>query len=193
MVRMDSLQATFHGVEGITLAGVIGDLEALQDLLFVGAVAQMGSLEERPDGRGIELIVKTGAIDTVVQRVSYNSPLEIWLEYGQLLGAGGGGLVTMGSGAILLFRKYQQARKEKAEADSYVLAHDLIQESLRHQRDVVRRRKLEIGGAAHALVGLDALEITAGSGKKKGKKRKKGKKGKKAAKGKWTNPQSYDY
>ena len=143
------VRAVFEsGDAGMSIVKVTNNLYDLTSLMWVSYYlsASKGSFDDVTDA----------VHDSRVERITYNSPFEIWLTISAITGS----VTTLGLGLTKLFSSVQDSRLKKSDTDVTVLANQLLMEQLRAQRRAYDDVPPEfVEGATSALSNLATIEI----------------------------------
>jgi hypothetical protein len=112
--------------------------QVLQFLIVAGDTSPLA-----PDMtmEAVDFVEREAASHFRVARLSYNPILEIVAAVG-----------FAGAGVFRLYRKYQDARRDKARTNAYVAAQKVDEEAARLERDVILQHRSELAAARSKAV-----------------------------------------
>ena len=161
--RVLRMRARFGGVDELTIVDAQERLFDLSCLMWFG-YAVTAADERRTStanlskeaSRRADSVARSALTQTRVQRISYNSPLEVFL----LISGAAGSAAVVGRTIMGLHEATQRARRTAAETQTFVLAHELIREGLRSRMDLDLDALLEFTeGAGRALADTSSLNV----------------------------------
>jgi hypothetical protein len=162
--RTMRLRVTFESEQPLSIVDAQDYVYGLGGFLFYGfLIAQL--VQPLPPGLSISpslrevressSAAKQAVRDTRLERLSYNSPLEVTLAIPTAVGAtvAAGGATFIGRSILRLFTDFQAARVAKADADVQVAIRREILAQL-HRRNVTREHivELDLGSLIDAAV-----------------------------------------
>ena len=145
--------------------GSFGDLNGL--VYYAGLVAATEAMDaDAPRGsirvKEADGVARTVMSESLVERISYNSPLEIVIVVSGIYGMG----MTIAHGLIHLWQRVQQARVDQGTVNlqleaQRILLEDLIARRLDPELLVQRdhHANLMLGGAANAAAKIASIEV----------------------------------
>lgn len=152
----------------LTMRNTLTGLDRLMWAVAIGTeIEQTGSMPGRLAEETLRAADSQGRVlagGARVQRLNYNSPLEIVLA----IGAVGGGALMFGNRLIDTFNRFQYARVTKAESDAKVAAYKAVRHAITGVEDDAQLALLvplfgqqmeqDVRAAAETLSEVDNLE-----------------------------------